>query len=295
MYNPFREAGDELPDEALVDQARAGENAALEALLVRHRPWIFNIAHRMLYRRPDAEDATQEILIKVLKGLASFRGDSSVRTWLYRIAVNHLLNVKKEKWKAADAVCSFEAAAVGLGRTPDLDLPDPRTVPVPVEILVQETGVNCAIGTLLCLDGRQRLAYILGEMFGVSDVVGAEILEVTPVNFRQILSRARRDLCEYLRGNCSLVTPGSSCACARKTQAFIKGGFVDPQTLTFTSGYRHTLREVADARIAELTEAYMKVAADVYRGHPFYEPAEQAGKLREALASTSWMPKEAQS
>lgn len=287
---PFRENAGADTDEALLAGAQAGSSEALERLLVRHQPWIFNMALRMLYQRADAEDATQDILLKVLKGLPTFRGESAFRTWLYRVAVNHLLNVKKEKWNAADAICSFEVAAAGLQRTPDSDLPDPRTVPVPMEIIVEEVGINCTIGTLLCLDGRQRLAYILGEMFGVSDQVGAELLEVTPANFRQILSRARRDLCEYLRGNCSLVNPEAACRCVRKTQAFVKGGFVDPQKLRFTTGYRRRIREVADSRVNELVDAYMKVGADVYRGHPFYEPSEQAAKLRGVLKSISLAP-----
>jgi RNA polymerase sigma factor (sigma-70 family) len=290
MHNPFLAVAAQPPDEELASGAQSGDREALECLLTRHQPWIFNIALRMLYRHADAEDATQDILIKVLKALPAFRGESRFRTWLYRIAVNHILNVKKEKWTASEAVCSFPIAAAGLARTPDLDLPDPRTVPVPVEILIEETKINCTVGTLLCLDGRQRLVFILGEIFGVSDDVGAEIAEVTPVNFRQILSRARRDLYEYLRGNCSLVDSGNSCKCARKTQAFVKGGVVDPQKLRFTSEYRRKVREVADERAGELADAYETVAADVYRNHPFYEPAEQAAILRRALENVSLAP-----
>jgi RNA polymerase sigma factor (sigma-70 family) len=240
----------------------------------------------MLLRRADAEDATQEVLIKAFKALPTFRGDCKFRTWLYRIAVNHILNVKK----ASVAVCSFDDAARGLERVPDLDLPDPRTVPVPVEILVEEAKIGCTMGTLLCLDGRQRLVFILGEIFGVSDEVGAEIVEVTPVNFRQILSRARRDLYEYLRGNCSLVNPDAPCRCVKKTRAFIQGGFVDPRKLQFTSDYQRKVRDVADDRAGELMDAYMKVAAQVYRDHPFYEPAEQAATLRRALQAVSLEP-----
>jgi len=290
MHNPFLETSAEPADEEVARQAQSGDREALESLLARHQPWIFNIALRMLYRHADAEDATQDILIKVLKGLPAFRGESRFRTWVYRIAVNHILNVKKDKWAAAEAVCSFAIAAAGLARTPDLDLPDPRTVPVPVEILIEETKINCTVGTLLCLDGRQRLVFILGEIFGVSDEVGGEIAGVTPVNFRQILSRARRDLYEYLRGNCSLVDAGNSCKCARKTQAFIRGGFVDPRKLRFTPEHRRRVREVADDRAGELTEAYMKVAAEVYRDHPFYEPAEQAAMLRRALETVTMGP-----
>ena len=118
----------------------------------------------MLLRRADAEDATEDVLIKAFKALPTFRGASKFRTWLYHIAVNHILNFKK----AAESVCLFEDASRGLQRVPDLDLPDPRTVPVPVEILVEEAKVGCTMGTLLCLDGRQRLVFILGEIFGVA-------------------------------------------------------------------------------------------------------------------------------
>jgi len=276
----------ETPDAELVRSAQAGDREATELLFTRHQPWIFNLAVRMLLHRADAEDATQEVLIKAYKALSGFRAESQFRTWLYRIAVNHILNIKK----AAISICSFEDAARGLERVPDLDPPDPRTVPVPVEILVEETKIVCTMGTLLCLDGRQRLVFILGEIFGVSDEVGAEIVEVTPVNFRQILSRARRDLYEYLRGNCSLVNPGAPCKCVKKTRAFIQGGFVDPQKLQFTSQYRRKVREVAGDRASELMDAYMKVAAQVYRNHPFYEPAEQVARLRQALKDVSLAP-----
>ena len=276
----------ETPDDELVRAAQSGSREATELLLTRHQPWVFNLAVRMLLRRADAEDATQEVLLKAFQALPTFRGDSQFRTWLYRIAVNHILNIKK----AFVAVCSFEDAARGLARVPDLDLPDPRTVPVPIEILVEEAKIGCTMGTLLCLDGRQRLVFILGEIFGVSDEVGAEIVDVTPVNFRQILSRARHDLYQYLRGNCSLVTPDAACKCAKKTRAYIQGGFVDPRKLQFTSDYQRKVREVAEDRCGELVDAYMKVAAEVYRDHPFYEPAEQVATLHQALKAVSLEP-----
>jgi hypothetical protein len=174
-----------------------------------------------------------------------------------------------------------------LRQVPDLDPPDPRTVPVPIEILNEETGNNCTIGTLLCLDGRQRLVFILGEIFQVSDEVGADICEVTPVNFRQILSRARNDLYEYLRDNCSLVNPNNDCKCARKTRAFIQAGFVDPNILEFTQPHVRKVREVAAHLVPELQDAYMQTATSVYRNHPFFEPAEQAAILRKVLPSLS--------
>jgi RNA polymerase sigma factor (sigma-70 family) len=283
LQNPFLDNSPADPDKELVVGVKAGNRDQLELLLTRHLPWIFNLSLRMLHRRADAEDATQEILLKTIKALPEFRGEAKFRTWLYRIAVNHLLSVKKPKWAAADAICTFTAASAGLRQVPDLDLPDPRTVPVPIEILIEETKNNCMIGTLLCLDGRQRLVFILGEIFQVSDQVGAEIAEVTPANFRQILSRARRDLFEYLRDNCSLVNPENDCKCHRKTRTFIQAGFVDPAKLEFTQAHVRRVQDVAAQRTPEIFDAYMEAVASVYRNHPFYEPPEQAEILRRVL------------
>ncbi len=73
-------------DDALAAAAIAGDRAALEALLGRHRGWIHKLALRMLWDVRGAEDATQEILVKVATRLASFRGESAVRTWVWRVA-----------------------------------------------------------------------------------------------------------------------------------------------------------------------------------------------------------------
>ena len=287
MINPFSDNPVIISDEDLALGANTGRSDQLELLLTRHLPWIFNLSLRMLHRRADAEDATQEIALKVVNALSGFRGEARFRTWLYRIAVNHLLNVKKSKWAAADAICSFCVASAGLRQVPDFDPPDPQTVPVPVEILIEETKNNCMIGTLLCLDGRQRLVFILGEIFGVSDEVGAQIAEVTPANFRQILSRARRDLYEYLRDNCSLVNAQNTCKCARKTRAFIQAGFVLPEKLEFTQAHTRKVREVAAQRTPELMDAYMEAGASVYRNHTFFEPSEHAAILRRVLGPLS--------
>ena len=93
MFNPFSEVADSGSEDAeLVQQAKNGDRSALEKLVLRHQAWIYNIAVRMMHHPQDAEDVTQEILIKVLTRLSSFDGRSSFRTWLYRIVVNHVPN-----------------------------------------------------------------------------------------------------------------------------------------------------------------------------------------------------------
>src|SRR5437867_1811107 len=200
IANPLAEHPVTEPeDRALVCRAKSGDRAALEALVGRHQAWIYNIAVRMLYHPQDAEDATQEILVKALTALSSYEGRSSFRTWLYRIAVNHVLNAKRGRLEPP--TMSFGCYAHGLDRTPDLDLPDQSSVAVDVRLLVEEARLSCTTGMLLCLDRDQRLVYILGEIFEVTDGVGAELLEISRENFRQRLARAR-DLHSFMHDRC---------------------------------------------------------------------------------------------
>src|ERR1051325_512429 len=201
-------------DEELVPLAQAGNRDALEALVTRHQSWIYNIVLRMVYLPQDAEDITQEILIKLLTKLSTFEQRSSFRTWLYRISVNHVLNMKRTK--AEEWEWTFEKYGEGLKQAPDLDLPDPNTVPVDVKLLVEEAEIGCTTGMLLCLSREQRLVFILGQILGVTDAVGAELLEVSRDNFRQKLSRARRDLYHFMNDQCGLVNEANPCRCAKK-------------------------------------------------------------------------------
>ena len=175
MFNPFVEQETDAADAALVDQAKSGDRAALEKLVLRHQAWIYNIAVRMVFHPQDAEEVTQEVLVKVITKLSTFKGESKFRTWLYRIATNHVLNMKR--LSAETKVTTFADYGAAIERTPDLDLPDRKSVPVELPVLVEEAKNGCTMGMLLCLDRKQRLIFTLGEILGVSDAVGAEVLE----------------------------------------------------------------------------------------------------------------------
>src|SRR3954470_21272960 len=102
IANPLSDSETVDVDAGLVADAQAGSRDALEQLIARHQSWIYNIVLRMVYHPHDAEDITQEILIKVVTKLSTFERRSSFRTWLYRIAVNHVLNMKRtraEEWE----------------------------------------------------------------------------------------------------------------------------------------------------------------------------------------------------
>lgn len=279
--NPFTDVvASEERDQELVQLAKGGSRAALEELVVRYQAWIYNLALRMVHRPEDAEDATQEVLIKLFTRLSTFDGRSSLRTWLYRIAINHLLNMKRSRAESREL--TFAQYGRNLDDTPDAELPDPQAVPADVQLLIAETRIGCTSGMLLCLDREQRLIFVLGSIFGVSAAIGAELLELSQDNFRQRLARARRDLQNFMQDKCGLVNTANPCRCAKKTRGFITAGHIDPNNLRFARERVTHVRDVAaraSAEISGLNEAY----AEVYRDHPFQNSPDFVARLRELL------------
>jgi RNA polymerase sigma factor (sigma-70 family) len=284
MFNPFSEiveAG--TSDDELVEQAKNGDRAALEKLVLRHQAWIFNIAVRMVFHPEDAEEVTQEVLVKVITKLSTFKGESKFRTWLYRIAANHVLNMKRRS--SETQVTTFADYGAAINRTPDLDLPDRKSIPVELPVLVEEAKNGCTMGMLLCLDRKQRLIFTLGEILGASDAVGAEVLDMTADNFRQSLSRARRDLHNFMNNQCGLVNKSNPCRCPKKTRGFIEHGHVDPAHLLFVPQHVERVRDVAGETVRELEDVVERQHAAVYRDHPFLQPSDQILWLRRMLES----------
>ena len=83
--------------ESLVERAKEGDQNALEELVRHIQDPVYGLALRMLSHPADAEDATQEILVKVVTHLVSFRQESAFTTWVYRIASNHLITNNKRR------------------------------------------------------------------------------------------------------------------------------------------------------------------------------------------------------
>ena len=278
MFNPFSETDDgNTTDTHLVEQAKNGDRVALEKLVLRHQAWIYNIAVRMVFQPHDAEEVTQEVLVKVITKLSTFQGDSQFRTWLYRIASNHVLNMKRRS--AETSALTFDRYGAAINSTPDLDLPDPNSVPVEVPLLVEEAKVSCTTGMLLCLDRKQRLIFTLGEILGASDTVGGEVLEMTADNFRQCLSRARRDLYSFMHNQCGLVNQNNPCRCPKKTRGFIEAGHVDPHHLLFVRQHVERVKDATVDTVRQIEDVVERQYAAIYRDHPFLQPAEQINWL----------------
>jgi RNA polymerase sigma factor (sigma-70 family) len=241
-----------IPDR-LVAAAVGGDRDALEAVLTALEPDVRGLAQRMLWHPQDAEDATQEILVKVATRLSTFRGDAHVTTWAYRVAVNHLLTTRRRR--AEDPELTF--AAFGRDLAEDLDAAyDPRGVDE--DLLAEEVMVGCTQGMLLCLDRELRMAYVLGDALGFPSDEAAALCDIAPPAFRKRLQRARERLQGFMAGHCGLLDPANPCRCRRRIGAALARGRVDPDDLLFARRVGSLKRDM---------ERFTDAGA-VFRSHP---------------------------
>ena len=171
--------------EDLARQAIGGDRDALDRLVRALQGDVYGLALRMLWNREDAEDATQEILVRTVTRLAQFDFRSRLKTWVYRIAVNYILDVKKSP---------VEHMHLNFQRFGD-DLVEGLSSDGPADsersLLVEEVKIGCTLGMLQCLDRPHRLAYVLGEILDLSGPESAEALGISPELFRKRLQHAR--------------------------------------------------------------------------------------------------------
>lgn len=215
----------------LLDRAISGDKQALEELLAEVQEMVYNLSLRMLGSPHDAEDASQEIYIRIITGLSSFKKESAFSTWVYRIATNHLINYKKSMF-AKTPPLSFEyyAADIEAGfleSNPDM------MGGVDAEVLTQELKMSCTNIMLQCFDSESRLIYVLGIMFKVDSKVCGEILGITPEAYRQRLSRIRQKMSGFLEQYCGLAS-SETCNCKKRIGYAIQNHRLNPANLEYS-------------------------------------------------------------
>lgn len=232
--------------QALVKQATAGDKKALETLVMGVQDIVFNLSLRMLGTFSDAEDATQDILLKMITHLSSFRGDSSFTTWVFSIAANHLKNYKKHMF--AHYPLSFEYYGDDIENGKIHDVPD-LTQNVEKDILAAELKMSCTNVMLQCLDTESRCIFILGTMFKVDSRIAGDILEMTPEAYRQRLSRIRKKMAEFLGAYCGEYGNGR-CRCKDRVNYAIQSHRINPQQLDYTSATEIPVQTILDVKNA---------------------------------------------
>lgn len=178
-------------DRILASSLRAGDEAAYEALIQRYEQPVFGVVSRLLEEPSDAPDVVQDVFLKVFRNIDRFRGDSSLKTWIYRIAVNEARN--QQRWFGRHRGKEVSLA----GMAPDAQgvgdwLPDPARGPYE-EVLDHEVQALVEEG-LKRISSTYRAALVLREVeeLGYDEI--AEILEISLGTVKSRIMRGREAL-----------------------------------------------------------------------------------------------------
>ena len=281
MHNPFQEKIEEHESDVdYIKLALEGDAAALEALILRHQSWIFNIALNMTGNLHRAEDITQEILIKTISKLSTYdEKKAAFRTWLYRIVANHVINMKESKREKffAEHAESLDFATFGL------NLPDTKKLaPMRDKEIIDETKNYCTLCILLCLNRMERMVLILGAIFDVTDRIGAEICDISRVNFRKILSRSRKKVADYFQNNCSLFDEHNPCKCSEQVSYLIQLGMIKPKDMNIKHDSLGSIRAVLGKTITDIENSYSEFL-ELYQEQPFFKGPDMVSWLKDLL------------
>ena len=267
--------------ESLVRQAQDGNKEALEVLVVEIQDNIYYLALRMLANPQDAQDAAQEIIIRVITKLSTFQFRSSFRTWVYRVAANYLLDTRKAR--ARQPALSFDQYKEDLEQ--DLEAPVELEDTIDYPLMLNEVRISCTVAMLLCLNKPHRLAYILGEIFELDHNESSEILGISRANFRKQLSRARSKVMQFTLNSCGIVSAKARCSCAHKMKGAIRRERVNPAAIQFAHLSESSYLEVQQ-RIAETQDDLkpMMLQTSIPR---FKSPAD-FGQMIESLVNEAY-------
>ena len=187
-----RRAAEVDPDLASLERARAGDNGAFEALVLRYQARIVNYASAMVHDAGAAEDVAQETFVRAWRGLGRFRGESTFKTWLYRIATNVArthLDRRGRRARIADRSLDDEAEPLQAGDVPS-PAPDAETA------LARREAIDRALSEL---PDELRQALVLRDVEGLDykEIAGVTGAPIGTVESR--IFRARRRLRTLLR------------------------------------------------------------------------------------------------
>lgn len=260
--------------EILVKKANAGDKKALELLIIRIKDLIYNLALKMLLFPEDAKDATQEILIKVITHLSTFKHESQFETWVYRIATNYLLNVKGKKSKEFAMPFDSYENLIDSGQSNVVLYTKNEGE---LLLLEEEVKVSCTHGLLLCLNESNRMVYIVGDILDFNSIEGADILGITPVNFRKQLSRSRTKIKNFLFNKCGLANPKNPCRCNKKIDFLINQQVIRPEKLRFAHLTNRSIELVEKITSLEKSTA-------IYRStHTMSTPISLLNKIKKTI------------
>jgi RNA polymerase sigma-70 factor, ECF subfamily len=211
----------EISDSDLVAQAASGDEDAFSQLVLRHQATIKSYLYRLTACREDADDLAQEVWIGVFTRLASFEGQSSVRTWLFTIATH--LALDHDRVRARWPVDAQDKAKALAAANPEIDdlfhqthWESPRA-----RYEMREHVDFCFTCIMKTLPLDEHIAFMLSDLYGLTTSEAAEVLGRSPEAVLGLQHQARTTLNRIFGQRCALITRQGTChQCAELNSLF---------------------------------------------------------------------------
>jgi RNA polymerase sigma-70 factor (ECF subfamily) len=178
-------------DRRLIADCLAGNSAAFGVLVRRYQDRLYNTVYRLVDNAEDAQDVVQEAFLNAYQSLQGFKGDALFFTWLYRIAVNTAISLKRKQ----RVVLRLDAGRNGESPLEPLDVSEHTRPGYALEQMEQEKSVRHALSQL---SPEHRAVLVMKDMEGQKYEAMAEVLQVPIGTIRSRLHRARLELREVL-------------------------------------------------------------------------------------------------
>lgn len=178
---------DSRSDGEIVSSVLEGHTDDFEVLVLRYQKKVYNTVLRLCNDRDSAEDLSQEVFLKLYRGLDRFRGESSFSTYLYRVALNTSIDALRKKGSAPHELPIQQES--GEGDSYELELPD--RAPLPLEQLEQRERSQALWQAIEALPPNHRQIIILREMDELSYAEIGDLLHINEGTVKSRINRAR--------------------------------------------------------------------------------------------------------
>lgn len=180
-----------MNDNGIIEKLKQGNDSAFKELVETYRNMVVNTCFGLLHNTEDAEDVAQDVFIEVFRSVASFRADSKISTWLYRIAVNRSLNFirdnKKRKWfQSFDDLMESKKEALNQLNYQSSDDPESEMENSQRDLLLHE-----AIDSL---PENQRVAFTLNKYEDLAYKEISEVMNLSVSSVESLIHRAKKNL-----------------------------------------------------------------------------------------------------
>jgi len=240
----------------LVERAQQGDQSALGALVEPWRRPLYGYIYRMVTHPQDAEDLLQDVLVRVMEKLPSFRRESRFKTWLFGIATHVCLDHRrrKKRWRV-EAQLEAEKTAHA---DPDYGERIAALLSQPDCIFeIREHIAFCFACIGRTLAPEEQAALLLKEVLGFTALEAAGILEVSEPVFRHRLSAARQTMAATFEGLCQLINKSGACWQCKGLREFApeKNRGADLVQIQVAPGVAVTAENLLEARLKIVREA----------------------------------------